>query len=102
MKKSKKTNKQLEKEIEKLVIKRYGEGSQFLLMAAECNSAYTNFLSSSPSFFLVYGSILLGQLPHPKGSGLCGASPCGTRLKHIRLVDNSLPSKQVSSRVGEF
>lgn len=61
MKKSKKTNEQLDEEIKNLVIKRYGEGSSFLLIASEGKSCYTNFLSNNSQFFFMYGSIMLGE-----------------------------------------
>lgn len=60
-KKAKKTPEQLEREIEALILERYGPETKFLLNAVESGTCYSNFLTNSAPFMFQYGAILFGR-----------------------------------------
>lgn len=60
-KKPNKTPKQLEEEIEALILERYGSDCIFLLQAVDWKTGYSNSLTNDTMYMFNYGAILFGR-----------------------------------------
>ena len=60
-KKAKKTPKQLEQEIQRLILQRFGKDTRFLLMGFQREDGMSDFMSNDSNSMFSYGSILFGR-----------------------------------------
>jgi hypothetical protein len=60
-KKAKKTPKQLEREIQRLILQRFGKDTRYLLMGVRSEDGAADFMTNDANLMFSYGAILLGR-----------------------------------------
>ena len=60
-KNKRKSPEQLKKEIESLIIQRFGEGAKFLLMAVEKKNGFCNYFTNDAAYMFDYGAVIYGR-----------------------------------------